>query len=310
MGSERDLRVAVAGIGRAGSAVLRECLDAAGVEVLGAWNRSPRPLGDLTARLGDRLHVGGQTPPPALQQADLLLLAISDRSVPELAGRLACGPAVAVVHLSGAADTSLLAALRSGVAGCWHPLQAFTASAHAPGGPPYAVALQGGELAVRRGRLLAERLGHPSVELAADGRAAYHAAAVLASNCLVALEATAVRVMGLAGVSSDDAWRLLWPLVHGTLHNLAGGPVPAALTGPVARGDAPTIERNLKALGGDAGAEAVYRALGLEAVRLAQAGSASAPGPTLLGRIAQILDATGAGGAPTLEASEPSDPAP
>ena len=33
---------------------------------------------------------------------------------------------------------------------------------------------------------------HPAVELAATGRAACHASAVLASNCLVALEAAAV----------------------------------------------------------------------------------------------------------------------
>jgi len=124
---------------------------------------------------------------------------------------------------------------------------------------------------VARGRVLAERLGHPAVELAADGRAAYHAAAVLASNCLVALEATAVRAMERAGVSAEDAWRLLWPLVRGTIANLERGPAPGTLTGPIARGDADTVRRNLGALQGDGDAIDVYRSLGVEALKLSVA---------------------------------------
>ena len=191
-------------------------------------------------------------------------------------------------QLGQQADVSLLSELASGSAGCWHPLQSFTGEGLAEG-PPYAVALQGSEVAVRRGRDLAQRLGHPAVELAADGRAAYHAAAVLASNCLVALQATAVRVMGSAGVSDEEAWQLLWPLVHGTLQNLRGGPVVGSLTGPIARGDAETVERNLGALQGDPGARCVYEALGMEAVALMQGGSPSPDDEQRLERIRQIL---------------------
>ena len=263
------LRIAIAGLGRAGRAVLNECLRAPTIDVVGGWNRSP--VSPPPPGLGGRLATGGLVPPERLQGVDLLLLAVTDRAVPGLAAALSVPQTTAVVHLSGAADVTLLNSLSSGAPGCWHPLQAFAAvPSHGTAAPPYAVALQGSPLAVARGRQLAEALGHPAVELAAEGRAAYHASAVLASNCLVALEAAAVRVMGRAGVSPADAWQLLWPLVRGTLSNLEAGPSPAALTGPIARGDTSTVRHNLDALAGDAGVLAVYRSLGVEAVELAR----------------------------------------
>ena len=73
-------------------------------------------------------------------------------------------------------------------------------------------------------------------------------------------------------MSSADGWRLLWPLVAGTLQNLEPGPSPETLTGPVARGDGPTVRRNLDALAADASAATVYRSLGREALCLAAAG--------------------------------------
>jgi len=281
----KRLRVSVIGLGHAGTAVLNECIEASSVDVIGAWNRgpvSPPPRG-----LGDRLAVGGPTPPSRIQDVDLLLLAVSDRAVPEVAAGLSVSGDTAVVHLSGAADVSLLDSLATGEPGCWHPLQAFAAgSSYDAKSPPYAVALQGSPLAVSRGRQLAEALGHPAVELAADGRAAYHAAAVLASNCLVSLEAVAVRVMGRAGVPPVDAWKLLWPLVRGTLSNLEGGPSPSALTGPIARGDADTVRRNLAALTDDPGGADVYRSLGTEAVTLARARGVA---PAILTEISALL---------------------
>ncbi len=267
--STEPLRVTVLGLGRAGTAVLRECLASPSIEVQGAWNRSPRPGLSLACPL--ELGTGG--PSASLLQADLILLAVHDDAVPEVASGLHAPASAAVVHLSGAADASLLDALPQGPArGCWHPLQAFVE--RAPGSlavPPYAVAVQGDVPAVAAGHRLAAALGHPAVELAANGRAAYHAAAVLASNCLVALQATALRTMGRAGVSGEDGWRLLWPLVAGTLANLESGPVPDALTGPVARGDASTVARNLQALTGDTRGRATYAALSIEALGLARA---------------------------------------
>ena len=76
-----------------------------------------------------------------------------------------------------------------------------------------------------------------------DDRAAYHAAASMASNFLVTIESAAERVAATAGLRRD----LLVPLVRATVENWAvlG---PAALTGPIARGDDATVGRHRAAL--------------------------------------------------------------
>ena len=75
------------------------------------------------------------------------------------------------------------------------------------------------------------------VAVAEDARAAYHAAASIASNFLITLEAAAERLAASAGV--DRA--LLVPLVRATVENWARVGSRRALTGPVARGDEVTV---------------------------------------------------------------------
>ncbi len=82
-------------------------------------------------------------------------------------------------------------------------------------------------------------------EVAEENRAAYHAAAAMASNLLVALEESAVELVEHIGV--EDARELLAPLVLRTAANWAERG-PGALTGPIARGDRATVERHRAAL--------------------------------------------------------------
>jgi len=204
----------------------------------------------------------------------VILLALPDALLEGFASSLPVRPGTAVLHLSGSLDSSCLEGLPAGVhRGCYHPLQAFraeTSGRFQP--PPYCVAVEGDSHAVRAARVLAKATGHPCVEIPAGGKAAYHAAAVLASNCLVALQDTACRVLGHAGVQEEDRWKLLWPLVAGTLSNLEDGRFAEAITGPVSRGDIGTVQRNLQAIGQDAAASEIYRLLGLASLELAAHG--------------------------------------
>src|SRR5436190_247622 len=80
-------------------------------------------------------------------------------------------------------------------------------------------------------------LGMRPFELDDSRRAAYHAAASIASNFLVTLEAAAESMASSAGIAPEEARALLGPLVRSTVENwIALGP-EGALTGPVARGD-------------------------------------------------------------------------
>jgi predicted short-subunit dehydrogenase-like oxidoreductase (DUF2520 family) len=84
---------------------------------------------------------------------------------------------------------------------------------------------------------LAGNLGMNAVVIADEDRAAYHAAASIASNFLITLEGVAERVAASAGVDRD----LLVPLVMATVENWAALGAHRALTGPVARGDEVTV---------------------------------------------------------------------
>ena len=95
---------------------------------------------------------------------------------------------------------------------------------------------------------MAWRLGMQPFAIADADRAAYHAAASIASNFLLALQATAEEVAGGAGLERSEARELLAPLVRSTVENWAAHGPERALTGPVARGDEVTVERQREAV--------------------------------------------------------------
>ena len=80
--------------------------------------------------------------------------------------------------------------------------------------------------------------------VADEDRAAYHAAASIASNFLVTLEGAAERLAASAGVERE----LLAPLVRAAVENWVRLGAAGALTGPVARGDEATVARQREAV--------------------------------------------------------------
>jgi predicted short-subunit dehydrogenase-like oxidoreductase (DUF2520 family) len=104
----------------------------------------------------------------------------------------------------------------------------------------------------------------------------------------VALLSIAERLMDDAGIPAEDAQPALAALAAGAIENVAArGPVEA-LTGPVARGDAATVERHLARL---SGAERdVYCLLGREALKLASMRGLS---PAAAARLRELLGGGG-----------------
>lgn len=155
-------------------------------------------------------------------------------------------PATPVGHVSGASGLGVLhAAMDAGhPVFSMHPLQTIPSADTSLAGAPCAIAASGPRTLARI-RSLADRLGMRPFEVPEEGRAAYHAAASIASNFLVALEESATEALAAAGV--ENPREVLAPLVLRTAANWADSGA-AALTGPIARGDEETVRRHLEAL--------------------------------------------------------------
>ncbi|HLV60299.1 MAG TPA: DUF2520 domain-containing protein [Fredinandcohnia sp.] len=224
--------------------------------------------------------------PEDFPSAPVVFLAVSDAAVAEVAANLPVRPGQVVAHLSGALGLDALApaAERGAEVGSLHPLVAVPSGQD--GLPPCFAAVEGSPRARAVLEGIARALGLRPFSLPPEGRAAYHAAASLAANGLVALESLAVRILASLGLRRDEALAALLPLVRSAVDGLERRGLPGALTGPVARGDASTVRRHLDALA-ESDALATYRALFVEALRLArELGEAD---PARLDAIAEIL---------------------
>jgi predicted short-subunit dehydrogenase-like oxidoreductase (DUF2520 family) len=170
--------------------------------------------------------------------AGAVLLCVPDAEIVAAAQAIAPGPLVG--HCSGATG---LAPLAPHEAFSLHPLMTVTAVGARFAGAGAAVA-GSTPRALGLAFALAGTLGMNAVEVAEHDRAAYHAAASMASNFLVTLEAAAERLAGEVDVDR----RLLVPLVQAAVENWAQLGSRRALTGPVARGDDATVEAQRAAI--------------------------------------------------------------
>jgi predicted short-subunit dehydrogenase-like oxidoreductase (DUF2520 family) len=180
--------------------------------------------------------------------AEAALLCVPDDAIADACETIARAvpPLRFVGHVSGATTLDALSAVteRGAAAFSLHPLQTVPDPGTDLTGAPCAIAGSSAE-AHELARALAESLGMRPFAVPEEHRAAYHAAASIASNFLVALEQSAADLLNAAGV--EDARELLAPLVLRTAANWSerGG---GALTGPIARGDTETVRSHLAAL--------------------------------------------------------------
>jgi len=187
-------------------------------------------------------------PPPD----GIVFLAVPDAVIGGVAARFAATdpvPAVSFIHLSGALTLDVLAALRGHAVGSFHPLQSFPFPREPDAFRGIAIAVDASTPPLlRKLHRLARELGARPRKVAADERVLYHAAAVYASNFVLAAFSEGVRQLMRIGWSEQDATRALLPLLDGVVANIRRKGVTRALTGPIRRGDADTVRRHLEAL--------------------------------------------------------------
>ena len=247
------MRIGVVGAGRVGTAV-GVLLRRAGHEVVGVSGRDATAA-RIAAYLPDVPLLSAEE---VAGRADVVVLGVPDDRLRAVAGELAAAGAFRrgawVVHLSGANGLSVLDAVRAAGARRFaiHPLQTLPDVESALGSIPgcWAAVTADDEDGEHVAAGLARDVGAHPFHLADAQRPLYHAAAVFASNALVAVSAIAERLLSRAGV--PDAVAAMHPLQEATIRNVGRMGTGAALTGPAVRGDAGTVERNLEALAQDA----------------------------------------------------------
>lgn len=242
------LAVGVVGAGRVGPPL------AAALALAGHRPVAVHAVSDGARRRADELlpDVPVTEPAEVLARADLVLLTVPDDVLPGLVEGLAGTGAVRtgqlLVHTSGRYGAAVLepATRAGGLPLALHPAMTFTGTAvdvQRLAGCSFGVTAPG-ELRMAAEALVVEMGGEPEwVEEAA--RPLYHAALAIGANHLVTLVAQSMELLTKAGVGAPD--RMLGPLLGAALDNaLRSG--DAALTGPVARGDAGTVAAHIAEL--------------------------------------------------------------
>ncbi|MCU1229530.1 MAG: hypothetical protein JWO97_2414 [Acidobacteria bacterium] len=216
------------------------------------WRRIGWPIAGVSLREGSPSPIASlldaplRTTAELANDAELLLLAISDRAIGELAASLPESRAI-VFHPSGS-----LTAVRGGFS--LHPLRALPAAGEPSDLRDTLLVFEGNHRDVAR--QIADATGARFAEIAPEKKAAYHAAAVFGSNYVALMLELARDLIGIDDVRDD-----LIALADSAIANWRTHDDAQRFTGPAARGDRETIERHLAALADRPELVAIYRLL-------------------------------------------------
>ncbi|WP_133136340.1 Rossmann-like and DUF2520 domain-containing protein [Legionella rowbothamii] len=247
------MRCNIIGAGRLGKNLARALNSAQLISTLTVCNRSLESAKHACEHIGSGLAVSQVK---QLPEADITWLCCNDDAIPQVVAELLqeanLKPGNFIVHSSGVLNSSLLAPLKH--LGCsiasFHPLKAFKiGSIDAAAFHQVDCVLEGDTAVCNWLKKSFSQLGAYVSNLHPENKALYHAAACIASNYLVTLIAYSEELLLKAGLSLEQARRMLINLAQSNIHNIQQvTAINEALTGPLARGDINTINLHLEAL--------------------------------------------------------------
>jgi predicted short-subunit dehydrogenase-like oxidoreductase (DUF2520 family) len=265
--------VAIVGAGKVGSA-LAVLLHRRGYPIGGIASRSLASA----LRLAEKLCAPATNRPSDItSKAEVVFITTPDRVIRTVANQIyeqnGFKSGQTVFHTSGADLADEVGVARK--AGAWaaslHPLQSFATVQMAMENLPGSYfALEGDAEAQPIAEQIVRDLEGRSFTIAAQDKPIYHASACIASNYLVSLIHLATGLYPRFGLSREESFQALLPLIRGTLNNIGQLGPTEALTGPIVRGDAPTLALHLDRLARIGSAELeLYCQLGLYTVKIA-----------------------------------------
>ena len=243
-----------------------------GLPVAGYFSRTPGSAAEAAKFTGTH-HF--DTMQSLIEACDVLFLTVPDGSIGSvwakirefhLAGKLIC-------HCSGSISSTVFCGIdECGAFGfSVHPLLAVSDRYGSYRKLPDALfTIEGSKARLSDVCALLSVCGCRFQVIEAKNKVRYHAAAVMASNLVVALTDCAIGLLSKCGFSDDDARAALSPLMRGNLDAVLEKGPAAALTGPIERGDIETVKKHLDALEEAPGIREVYRILSLRAAEVAR----------------------------------------
>lgn len=247
-------KIGIIGAGKVGTAV-GVLLNRAGCRIAFVHDIDPSRARAAADAIGGDVSAPVEDIAGASRDADILFITTPDRLIGVVADDVArkggIRPGHIVAHMSGSLTSDVLQSVREhgAAAASLHPLQTFADFTQALKNIPGSVfCLEGDREALPELRRMITIFEGVEISIPKQDKALYHAGAVVASNYLVTVIWSAVMLLEAVGMDGPTAVKALMPLVEGTLNNIKTLGVPAALTGPIARGDAATIADHVAAM--------------------------------------------------------------
>lgn len=209
--------------------------------------------------------------------SDIIFITTQDSEIQNVAESLAAAlqHKPFVFHTSGAHSSEILESLQqiNCKTGSLHPLVSISDAVR--GSLCFAdsyFCVEGDLKAVEIAEKIVRDLGGNPFSIETKYKTLYHAAAVTACGHLVALIDTAIEMMSKCGLKTQDAQKILLPLIKSTVENLETQTTAEALTGTFARADFITFEQHLETLETNVSDEAIeiYLQLGNRSTHLAE----------------------------------------
>ena len=251
--AHRKENVTIIGLGRTGTAV-GYLLRQAGYPIVAVTSRSLSSLRDRIRYTGGKTFTA-EGNAEAASLATCIFIATPDDTIASVCSEITRQEGFKqgdkVIHMSGAGGLDLLESARHAGASVAsiHPIQSFADVETAIRNIPMSTfGVTANEDLREWSTELVRELGGIPFYVPETIKPLYHAAACMASNYLTTLIHMAEETYLSLGLSRDEAIRAFWPLVFGTLKNVETRGSIQALTGPISRGDAGTIEQHLRVL--------------------------------------------------------------
>jgi predicted short-subunit dehydrogenase-like oxidoreductase (DUF2520 family) len=184
---------------------------------------------------------------------DVLILTVPDMEIPKvwddirglnLNGKCVC-------HCSGSLSSKIFDGIENTGAGAFslHPLFAANDKYHSwEGMDDVSFTIEGGDICRDTMMELLEKIGNSWSWIDADKKILYHAACVMFSNLSVGLAAVGSDLLEKCGLDNDFVSKAWHTLFLRSANAICSDGIQHALTGPVERNDADTVNGHIKAL--------------------------------------------------------------